>query len=299
MILRDKTKSFGLGIGMGICEYPYPDKKKKNTFIFNEYVSGTRNLIWEGKVKKGLLHGEGIISLENNLRKKFNATFENGVLLSINVNYWSPYWAPTINPFTLNKVEVENGMITQLMYTANGDTIIKNTSLFPFQFFCLNLEESSSGMATIKYKNNGTYFGMLKIWQLHGYGEYKTVNQGSYTGYFYNGQRHGFGVTSFPNKDLDSGYYQFGQLLEGVFVLDGVSKKFPICLSGNCQDGFGKASYFVKPNDSTYNTYEGNFVNGLPNGFGVKKCSGFFPEHLTDRIRMFAQLAGAILSLGH
>ncbi len=260
--------------GLGLKPYPTEGKFSKNgkdfrCYKFNDLATKT-SLQWTGSLKNGLMHGEGELSSGDPLRKTIIVKFDKGKPVLIkNISHWRNKWASEANYMPFN-IFLNAGNVVGMDLALNGDTLQRRDSLSIYELFCLDNATATSGLFTKKFKTGFSYTGMLKYANPHGYGELSYPNGKVYKGYFYEGFFSGNGATSNQNGITDSGYYQYNRLLRGVVVRDGVSQKFPNCLSGNCIDGFGKASYQMSAADTIINTYEGNFVNGLPNGEGTK-----------------------------
>jgi hypothetical protein len=240
---------------------------------------------WDGKFEKGLMHGDGVFST---LSGSFNVRFEKGKPTGEATNIRGN-WSKTAN-FHLSHIAFSDGKVSRLkFYNGQGDSLISD---FKYNVFKLEDLMFCEGFYNIRYKNGQTYKGYVENGIPQGYGELKQVNGSSYRGFFYRGFSHGLGTFLQGETVQDSGIYVFSKLMKGKFTEANKSKPYPICLSGDCENGFGKANYSVVANAAITNIYEGNFVNGLPFGFGEQTYQNGENKHAKRGTFSAGQLMG-------
>lgn len=223
-----------------------------------------KDFFWYGKFKKGLMHGEGEFGTLNG-GIAFFAQFDEGkpVGETIKISRNGSLFA---DPMHLTKIIFTNGRVTTLKYLNNtNDTLIKAVD---YSLFYNKQGFETDTECTIKYKNGNHYFGDVDNAIPHGYGVFQQKDGLTYKGYYFRGYPHGIGKLMNGETIVDSGTYVYGKLMKGIFSMDNKLSNYPICLSGNCENGFGKANYSVGANKNIIKVYEGNFINGLPFGFG-------------------------------
>jgi len=117
-----------------------------------------------------------------------------------------------------------------------------------------------NGFGVYEYANNDVYRGDWLNGKRTGDGSYYYTNGTLYKGGFLEGKYNGVGTILFNNGDVKVAEYSNG--VEVILVsYTYANQKKGGCVSGNCQNGFGKYIY-------TNGIYEGNFINGLWVGKG-------------------------------
>ncbi|RYY19993.1 MAG: hypothetical protein EOO04_20900 [Chitinophagaceae bacterium] len=251
-------------------DYPekrVPDKRKsgnKETETYYIYQAFDRQyLYWTGNTKRGVPDGTGVF--ENRKRSiQLILKFEKGLLQgSAKILRWT-------YPDSLTSLVFANGMITEL---TTVDSLQKKLELkAPTTFHSLITNPTLTGDFLVKYPNGERYLGDLQNGARHGYGILKGTNGESTKGYWYQNMVHGEAIYSRANGDyVDSGLYLFGRFTKGIAFRAGQQPvNIPVCLSGDCENGTGKARFQPEENSDFTETYSGNFVNGIPNGYGTR-----------------------------
>ncbi len=222
------------------------------------------DFFWYGKFKKGLMHGEGEFGrLHNGIA--FFAQFDEGKPVGETIKI-SRNGKEYGDEKYLTKIIFTDGKVTTIKYLNNsGDSLITSVN-YPLFYYVHGVLPDTE--YNIIYKNGNRFFGGINNAIPHGYGVFQQKDGLTYKGYYFRGYPHGIGKLMNGETILDSGTYVYGKLMKGVFSMDNKLSNYPICLSGNCENGFGKANYSVGANTNIINMYEGNFLNGLPFGFG-------------------------------
>ena len=263
-------------------EYPAEDymtetnngKKKKITlYKFNDQVFG--DLMWKGKLKQGLPDGDGKLYIGSNSDNVLSVSYDKGLANgNINVDTWYTMSQGGAEGFRLQNFTAINDSVNDLVYVSmiSGDTIIQQDKRPFLTAVATNYSQSISGNCTKLVKDGSRkYTGLLNAGRMEGYGEMTYKSGAFFKGFYFHDLRHGPGVLVTASNEKDSGFYLLDKLMKGVVYRKGKEPQaFPICLSGNCNDGFGKASYKTITNDTLKDIYEGNFVNGLPGGYGER-----------------------------
>jgi MORN repeat len=219
---------------------------------------------WTGKLSGGLMDGEGIFSTIGN--RKLTVKFEKGKPVGI-VSDIEGDWTGLGKSITLNDVTLTEGKISMIKFAVNNGAVLSkvcNESLFNIQDLML-----FQGEHTISYKSGHIYNGTILNGTPHGYGK-QTKDGFSYEGFYYKAYAHGFGKTTQDGVLQDSGLYIFNKLMRGRSMRSGQFIDYPICEQGDCQNGFGKVNYNNTADANRMDMYEGNFINGLPFGFGER-----------------------------
>ena len=261
--------------------YDYPEES-----FFNEAINGKTKEIkvykftdqfygelqWRGKLKKSLPDGSGKLYIGNDFDHCLTLTFDKGLAEGIvKVDKWYTWIGNKNSSYRLQDFTAVKGVITPPTYVYGGDTIIQLDKNSFFAAVAQKYKLSLSGYCKKVYNNGTVYTGGLVAGLKEGYGEVAYKYGASFKGYFFHDLRHGQGVLLTAGNEKDSGFYLLGNLMKGVVYRKGKQpQSFPFCLSGNCNDGYGKASYKTISNDTLRDEYEGNFVNGLPSGYGER-----------------------------
>jgi hypothetical protein len=252
-------------------DYPREDIIKTNdalgkrTIIKQNYESNYHGIsfYWTGKLSKGLMDGDGEFSTRS---CSFNVRFDKGKPTGEATNLRCR--STQVANLNLTGIAFKDGRVSRVKFShTNGDVLVSD-----FNYNILKIEELMfcEGYYTIQYKNGMSYKGYVTNGLRQGYGELKINDSTGYRGFFYKNFSHGLGAFLANGIVQDTGIYVFDKLMKGSFLQANKRINYPICVSGNCENGFGKANYAVALNTTTTNTYEGNFVNGLPFGFGTQ-----------------------------
>jgi hypothetical protein len=144
---------------------------------------------------------------------------------------------------------------------------MKNTILIFFLFFFhLSFGQScqsgncENGFGVYSFSNGDVYRGNWISGKRSGYGEHYYNNGDVYKGDFENSLFSGKGTYYFANGDIDISNYIEGKSTSRISYTWG-NQRPQGCISGNCQNGFGKKGYLN-------GIYEGNFSNGQWKGRG-------------------------------
>lgn len=135
-----------------------------------------------------------------------------------------------------------------------------STNLFVFGQ-CMS-GDCENGFGVYKYTGMDVYRGNWANGQRSGYGDHYYNNGDVYKGHFEANKFNGSGKYYFSNGDIKDCIWENGSEIK-LIVYQWGTQKAGGCVSGNCQNGFGKYIY-------TNGTYEGNFTNGQWRGKGKK-----------------------------
>ena len=236
---------------------------------------------WTGKTdKKGMPIGTGNIRIGE---VELALNIKDGIIKTASiVNH---YTVTSSRRYVLTRLNLtENNMVNELSYTVLVDhkkeREVTLPVVLPLSIACIELPEE--GPAIVKYENGNRYEGFYTAHAPNGFGVYYRPKDGYIdSGYFRRGQLHGWGQRTYSTTAVDSGYFRDGDFLSGAFTTDAGNtwQSFPKCLSGNCNNGTGKASY--QHNSTTSYTYEGQMLQGLPHGTGTMeiKAANNFVRH--------------------
>lgn len=260
--------------------YNYPEEatlqesingKKKDIKVYNFSDQIYGGMRWRGKLKKDLLDGPGDLYVGNDFDHHLTLTFKQGFAEGIvKVAAWYTWIGNKNSSYRLQDFTAVKGIISPPTYVS-GDTIIQLDINSFFAAIAQKYYQSISGYCKKVYQNGAVYIGSLVAGLKEGYGEVSYKNGASFKGFFFHDLRHGPGVLITADNQKDSGLYLLEKFVNGIAYRTGKQpQSFPICISGDCNNGFGKASYKTISNDTLKDEYEGNFVNGLPNGYGEK-----------------------------
>ncbi|RYF88057.1 MAG: hypothetical protein EOO03_09270, partial [Chitinophagaceae bacterium] len=248
-------------------DYPVKDKKRYTNWGKTEERTYYRFLTpegdgfsWSGKLKSGLMHGEGSLFADS---IEIKVVFDKGL----------PVQSATMVAGKIPRFQVTlqftNGLISS-NYQFTKDSIVYS-STEPRSVFDFIIAPHPTGVFDVTYKDGGRYSGQVVDGVPHGLGQIWHKSGSNYRGYFYHGFSHGEGVLTDALSQRDSGLFYFNRFMKGTASRAGKAPfAFPVCQSGNCTDGFGKASFRTVFNDTLYDVYEGYFVNGLPAGYGIR-----------------------------
>ena len=247
-------------------EYPVEYRSKKDIYYRFYYVDGS-NLDWTGRIKKEAFHGKGKLNFYDS---DAEIEFDAGKLIGV-VKFHKTNYNNTLNGLSYDKITVTNGMVNGFkMYnytTSDSLTAIVESPISYFKFATIPI---ATGSFKVKYKNGDLYSGLLLKNKFDGFGEIIYADSTTFKGYFSNGFIHGNAIKNNNRGSIDSGLFLFNKFTKGICSRPSKADfSFPICESGNCNNGFGKARYRTIPSDTLKDYYEGNFVNGIPNGSGT------------------------------
>jgi uncharacterized protein (TIGR02145 family) len=170
------------------------------------------------------------------------------------------------------------------------------------------------GFGVLEYSGNGVYRGNFVNSLFEGYGEYYFDNGSVFKGNFKNGLYEGEGTIYYSDGGIRVANFKEGKEISVISIIN-ANEKIGHCVSGDCQNGFGKYVYtngeyegsfldgkqtgqgkFTFPNGSSL---EGQFTNGILNGYGIlskangKKYEGYFKNGQQSGIGTFYFLDGS------
>lgn len=137
-----------------------------------------------------------------------------------------------------------------------------------------NNQQNGKGIFT--FANGVVYEGNFNASLREGFGTYTFANRNKYEGNWEKGLKHGKGILyDFIAGKKQEAIYKEGKVIKVLNTTDINENNHQTtsttalnnCISGNCQNGFGKMKY---PNNDVY---EGLFVNGIRNGQANYKYS--------------------------
>ena len=246
-------------------DYPEEYGSKKDKYYRFYFVDGTL-LTWRGKIKKETFHGNGNLNFDDS---DGEVEFDGGKLIAVQKFYKKQY-DNTLNGLSYYSITAVNGMINGFkIYNYTSTDSLAAIVESPFSYFKFAKMPIATGSFTVKYKNGDVYNGLLLKNKFNGYGEITYAEGTTLKGYFLSGSVHGNAIKNNNSGSIDSGLFLFNKFTKGICTRPGKADfSFPICESGNCGNGFGKARYRTVPSDTLKDYYEGNFVNGIANGSG-------------------------------
>ena len=221
----------------GLGKYQFPSGAMYEGNFFNGEVHGkgtcyyTDGSIYEGQWKNRYPHGHG---------SKLYADKE----------MWTGKW---IKGKPVNK----KGKYFEESFISKGAIGYDGTDI---QFGCIK-NNCSNGIGTYAYADGSKYEGQFQENKRHGWGAFYYRNGDKYVGDFNQNFEEGYGTIFYHNGKLAKGIWYKGEYLGDKLVSKGDSG----CVEGDCLAGNGK---FIYKDGSM--TYEGAFLDGLPNGMG--KC---------------------------
>lgn len=236
--------------------------------VWNFYgVNKVEHLFWTGNLKNGLLQGAGELHLSCSRYDKVIAIdFDKGLLTG---NPVIKRWDAWESKYALAGFTIKDGLVDEQTILMDGDTLVQKSGASLYSVLQSGELGNPEGYFTKKYKSGIVYTGMLKNGLPHGLGAMTYNNGNVFQGFFYEDYRMGPGKMVTTTGTVDSGFYFLGKFLTGIVRRTGKPTiTFPACVSGNCTDGKGIARYTLVYNDTLNDTYEGNFVNGMPAGYG-------------------------------
>lgn len=247
-------------------EYPEYRKFQKEEYYILLNTDGSKST-WDGKIKKENFHGKGALKMSGS---EAEAVFSSGELVDELKIERKENYNLTLNGYVYQSIAVADGGIKNFtLFNRNGpDTLeaIIQTPLSVFTFLKLPIAD---GTFKVRYKNGSSYTGDLKDGLPDGYGMLTDGDGANVKGYFLKGLIHGNAIRNNNKGSLDSGLFLFNKFTKGICTRPGRGKfSFPVCESGDCENGFGTARYRTLPSDTLKDYYTGNFVNGIPNGNG-------------------------------
>lgn len=263
--------------------WDYPFRKISKITITNgkgksksheeEYLEFDAGATYNGDIKDGLPNGKGILTRSHGLTQfRFAGMFDQGMPVMQTdeslCTIYSPSDYPGLlkNTLYLRDMKFAEGRITNMTIKSN-DTIYTFILQNPVIAINFIYKGEYDGVYKMTDASGNVYTGMLHNWIQDGNGELRYGNK-IYTGMFKNGKFHGTGTVKQPNGTF-SGLFVRGNFLRGEITTNDGQIKYPICQSGECENGKGKVSFVLKPTTANYKTYEGYLSNGLPNGQGT------------------------------
>jgi len=116
------------------------------------------------------------------------------------------------------------------------------------------------GVGVLEYADGSKYEGNFSDGELTGYGIWYFATGEKYIGMFRNNYCHGRGVHYKADGDKITGIWEHGVYIGNRFNENGEEG----CIQGDCENGVG--TYIFKGGKAKY---EGDFLNGRPNGQGL------------------------------
>ena len=280
---------------------------KQKEVKVQEYVFGK----YRGDLKNNIPNGRG--SFEQDFFS-FDGKFVDGFPVSIDSAYRRVNTGLVAGRLYLKfvsyiykNIEIKNGSIVKMDVTDNADN--KYQVAEPISLTQWMSEGMDNGFYNATLASGDSYRGMMSDFKFDGSGLFTSASGDGYIkGNFMAGVPHGLAKTE--GKDfIDSGLYIRNVFVKGYYILKSEPKKiikFPICISGMCDSGYGKISFIKNSSTANYHWYEGNLVNGLPNGFGrmqevingvTKTTSGNFVQGLLNGTGTYEGNAGVVTKM--
>lgn len=258
----DRTASSIFLNGKVFYKAVYPDTRD----IASDYAKEKK---WTGKTdKKGMPVGDGDLLIAD---VKLTINVKDGRITAIKNLQHTASNMFNYN-YTLTGVNLtQMNFINELTYTVERNRKklqdVTFSIVMPLSLACAKLPKQ--GPAIVTYTNGSRYQGFYTAHEANGFGVFQKPEYG-YTdsGLFRFGMLHGWGQRKYnADNSIDTGCFINNNFVYGASSKDGGKtwQQYPQCLSGDCINGTGKVNY--SRNSNTF-TYEGQLLNGHPNGTG-------------------------------
>ncbi len=246
-------------------EYTRTQNRKETVYKTWDYYAVNVNgrLRWTGKLKNGKFDGTADLEFGE---RSITMTFNEGIPVG------SPIIQRGSNGYDLGWLEgftIQDGLVVEQTIQIGDDRLVQKVGRSIYEMVQNSELGYPFGNFTRYYKDGSTYTGSVVRGLPDGLGKYTFINGDVFEGFYFKDLRQGPGVATTKDGSIDSGFYFLNKFVSGNSTRPGKGTfKFPICLSGNCENGAGKARYTTRNTDTSDNVYSGNFVNGLPSGYG-------------------------------
>ncbi len=246
-----------LAAGTGFAEKSGIVKKNQKGCVSGDCINGKgiyihqNGAVYVGDFENGEIHGDGVCFYEDG--SKYQGEWRNRFPEGLGTKSY-PDGKEISGEWKKGQPLDRYGRLVSTYY--RQDDFEETTTI---QFGCI-IGNCENGEGTYAYPDGSKYQGYFMDGKPNSRGTFYYPNGERYVGSFKNGLPEGEGRLYSPDGSVQDGLWREGDLISDVSNQPRPSNSG--CISGNCKNGEGKYRF----KDGTI--YEGQFLNGLPDGLG-------------------------------